>query len=464
MHKIFLIGTSLLRKGYDDFLSKKKMEVSKFRSIDNVLPRLNENISVIILEKEQKKNKLFKKFIKLTPNLPKLIIFLDHSFKGFGGWIKTPLTFPVYDPSEKELEHFIARVLKEKDTYTENKKLQTEIDIAKKEISFFEDVGKALTSSMELDDILVTIMKKTKEMTNAEAWSVLLIDEETGDLVFEKTDSKKAPKMKKYRLKQGEGIAGWVAREGVPVIVPDVSRDERFSPAMDKKLHFKTKSLMCVPIKSQDRVIGVLEVVNKKTGEQFTKDDLDLLMKLIDQTALAIERTSLYQKMEELALTDDLTKLFNTRYLNRTIEMEIQRSNRYRTSISLIFIDIDYFKNVNDQHGHLVGSKLLVEMGQLIIKGLRSIDIVARYGGDEFVVVLPQTSPKAAAQIAERIRAAVEQNVFLKKEGYSLRITASFGVASYPDNAKSKEDLLRMADEAMYRVKYTTRNGVYAIV
>ncbi len=167
--------------------------------------------------------------------------------------------------------------------------------------------------------------------------------------------------------------------------------------------------------------------------------------------------------MAELAVTDDLTKLFNTRYLNRTIEMEIQRSNRYRTSISLIFIDIDHFKNINDHHGHLVGSKTLVEMGQLIIKSLRTIDIVARYGGDEFVVVLPQTTPKAAALIAERIRAAVEQNVFLKKEGYGLKVTASFGVACYPENAKTKEELLRLADEAMYRVKNTTRNGVYVI-
>jgi diguanylate cyclase (GGDEF)-like protein len=278
--------------------------------------------------------------------------------------------------------------------------------------------------------------------------------------VFATADTKK---VEKYRLKPGEGIAGWVAQEGIPVIVPDVSLDKRFSSRVDKQTHFKTRSLMCVPIKSQGRVIGVLEVVNKITGEPFTKEDLNLLMRLVDQAALTIERTTLYQKMAELVVTDDLTKLFNTRYLNRTIETEIQRSNRYKTSLSLIFIDIDYFKNINDQHGHLIGSKILVELGQLIIKCLRSIDIVARYGGDEFVVVLPQTPPKAAVQIAERIRKSVERNTFLKKEGYTLKMTASFGVASYPESAKTKEDLIRLADEAMYRVKYTTRNGVYAI-
>jgi len=463
MAKVFLIGSSMLIKDFEDILSKKGFEISKFRSIDNALPRINEKVSIIIVEKEQGKNRPLKTFLKTSAEIPKLIVSSDYSSKGLSAWLKGSLTYPVYKPSEKELLFFVDRVLKETNMRSENRKLQQELSIARKEIEFFEEVGKTLTSSMELNKILVAIMKKTKDMTNAEAWSVLLVDEETGDLVFEKADAKKSSRIEKYRLKPGEGIAGWVAQEGIPVIVPDVSRDERFSSKVDKKIHFKTKSLMCVPIKSQGRVVGVLEVVNKKTGEPFTKEDLNLLMRLIDQAALAIERTTLYQKMAELALTDDLTKLFNTRYLNRTIETEIQRSNRYHTSISLIFIDIDYFKNINDNHGHLVGSKTLVEMGQMIIKCLRSIDIVARYGGDEFVVVLPQTTPKAAAQIAERIRKSVEQNVFLKKEGYNLKVTASFGVASYPENAKTKEDLLRLADEAMYRVKYTTRNGVYAI-
>ena len=127
-------------------------------------------------------------------------------------------------------------------------------------------------------------------------------------------------------------------------------------------------------------------------------------------------------------------------------------------------MDIDYFKHVNDRYGHIIGSKVLVEMGQLLLKSLRSVDIVARYGGDEFVIVLPQTPPASAAQIAERMRKSVELNSFLKKEGYSLKLTASFGVASYPESAKSKEDLIRLADDAMYRVKYQTRNAVYAIV
>jgi diguanylate cyclase (GGDEF)-like protein len=303
-------------------------------------------------------------------------------------------------------------------------------------------------------------------MTGAETWTVFLVDEGTGELVFERTEGRKTKETQKSRSMIGEGIAGWVAKGGMPVLVPDVSQDKRFSRKIDRALNLKHKirSIICVPFKSCGRPLGVIEVFNKNTGGTFTREDSNQLITLIDQSSIFIERALLYQKVEELSITDDLTKLFNTRYLNRSIDIEIQRSVRYGAFVSLIFMDIDDFKKVNDGHGHLVGSKMLVEVGQLLIRNLRSIDVVVRYGGDEFVIVLPHTPAAPATQIAERIRRAVEKNVFLEKDGYGLRITASFGVASYPGTARSKEDLLRLADEAMYKVKYHTKNGVYSII
>jgi len=463
MPKIFLIGGETLRNDYEEVLVSNGHSISKFKFLDMVLHQLNEKVDLLIVDRKQDTNPSFKEFLKLSKTIPKIIISDNYTFKGPVHWIKEPFTYSLYSPGMKELVYFVNRLLKEKEIFLENNRLKYDLSQARRELNFYEEMSKTLTSSLELDKILTKIMKNAKEMTKAEAWSVLLVDDETGELVLEKTEGKKRRDIQKFRLKVGEGIAGWVAQKGIPIVVPDVSQDERFFGNLDKDIHFKAKSLMCVPIKTKEQVVGVLNMV-KTTGEPFTREDLDLLMRLVDQTAIAIERASLYQKMTELAITDDLTKLFNTRYLNRTIEMEIQRSNRYHTSVSLIFMDIDYFKQINDRYGHLVGSKVLVELGQLLIKSLRTVDTVARYGGDEFVIVLPQTSSDVAFQIAERIRKAVEQKVFLKKEGYSLKISASFGLASYPGSAKSRDDLMRLADEAMYKVKHQTRNAVYAIV
>lgn len=464
--RIFCIGVPSLTKEHDALLSSKGYRLLKFKNINSILYRDGEGPDLLLIDHGQCKMNGFRVCAETFSALPKIIFFDTPSLRGFSAWKRFESVFPLYDPSPKELLFCVDQAFSYHNTAKENSFLKTQMAALTREHGFFEDINRALTSTLDLSDVLSHIMKKVQKILSAESWSVLVLNEETNELVFEKTSGKKGTgrKIKKMRLKLGEGIAGWVAQEKIPVVVPDVTKDPRFSSRVDQEIHYQTRSLLSVPILSNDRVLGVIEVVNKTTNEPFTKEDLQLLLKIVDHIAIAIERASLYQKMEELSITDDLTKLFNTRYLNRTLEIEINRANRHKASLSLIFMDVDHFKVINDNYGHLVGSKLLVEMGQLLLKSLRTVDIVARYGGDEFVIVLPQTAPKYAIQIAERIRRSIEHAVFLKKEGYSLKMTASFGVASYPESAKTKEDVLRLADEAMYRVKYQTRNGVYAIV
>jgi diguanylate cyclase (GGDEF)-like protein len=457
--EVFFIGRGL--KDYAETFRASGYTVRTFHSPQRALKSLKKAM-LIIVDLEQ--NGPAKDLAKASSQIPKIIISNEDAPGRVNPWLRKPLAYPLYRPSQRELLQFAERILKENRLNSKNELLTKSLNHKNKEIAFFEEINKMLTSSRDIEKILVIVMRKIKEMTLAESWSIILVDEESGELVLQHAEGKARKKLKQFRLKPGEGVAGWVAEKGVPVVIPDVSRDKRFSRRADRHTGFKTKSLMAAPIKSKGKVLGVLEVINMTTGENFTEEDLELLMRFVDQAALAVERILLYQKLQELVVTDDLTSLFNSRYLSRSIETEVQRSDRYGTSVCLIFMDIDFFKHINDNYGHLAGSKLLVEMGQLLINHVRGLDIVARYGGDEFVIVLPQTTPKDAVYVAERMRRSIEKNIFLKEEGYNFRVTASFGVSSYPETAKSQEDLLRLADEAMYRVKHRNRNGVYAIV
>ncbi len=464
MPKIFLISKGTLKKEYRDALISMGNTVKRFESLSAVLPMFHENPDLLIIDRQESKEPALKELFKLSRSIPKIIITdTDSSLTSL---IKEPFTYPTFSSGIKELGYLVNRSLRERKMIFENSRLKGDALLLDRESKLNEEISKAFASSTDLHTILDTIMKRAKKLTGAETWTVFLVDEGTGELVFERTEGRKTKETQKSRSRIGEGIAGWVAKGGMPVLVPDVSQDKRFSRKIDRALNLKhkIKSIICVPFKSCGKPLGVIEVFNKSTGGIFSREDANQLITLVEQSSIFIERALLYQKVEELSITDDLTKLFNTRYLNRSIDIEIQRSVRYGASVSLIFMDIDDFKKVNDGHGHLVGSKVLVEVGQLLIRNLRSIDVVVRYGGDEFVIVLPHTPAAPAIQIAERIRRAVEKNVFLEKDGYILKITASFGVASYPGSARSKEDLLRLADEAMYKVKYHTKNGVYSII
>src|SRR6267154_2232262 len=330
------------------------------------------------------------------------------------------------------------------------------------ELAIFQELGKALTSSLQLDQVLRTIMEKIDEFLRTDNWSLLLLDEAKQELYFELAVGTASTALKDVRVKMGQGIAGWVAAHGETVVVPDTSKDTRFFSQVDEKTKTETQSIVAVPVKFRDTCLGVIELINCIGPDGFDARDLKLLEALSDFAAIALENARHVKRIHELTITDDCTSLYNARHMQFILETEIYRSQRYNYEFSVVFIDLDHFKQVNDTHGHLVGSRLLAEIGNALKEHCRLIDFAFRYGGDEFVILLPQTSKESALKGGRRLHKLVREGVWLGPEGLNIRLTPSVGVASYPMDSRTKEGLLHLADEAMYLVKNTKRDSVAA--
>jgi diguanylate cyclase (GGDEF)-like protein len=328
------------------------------------------------------------------------------------------------------------------------------------ELASMIEIGKALTSSLEVHAVLETIMKQVDRLIKPKAWSLLLVDEASSELSFEIAVSPVAEQLKGITLKQGEGIAGWVAQHGVPLLIPDVQADSRFATHFDEQLSFKTRSIIAVPLKIHERVIGVIELINSYDEMVFDDVDQSILTAIADFAAIALVNARNFDRINELVVTDDLTGLYNSRHFGQLIESEFLRAQRYHMELSLVFLDLDYLKKINDVHGHLVGSRMLSELGRLIGKNIRDCDRAARYGGDEFVIILPQTGKQQALSMAEKLLEMMRSTKFISDDNQEIRLTASFGVATYPQDGTSRVELLRAADIAMYDAKLAGRNCI----
>lgn len=215
---------------------------------------------------------------------------------------------------------------------------------------------------------------------------------------------------------------------------------------------------VAVPLICGERILGVLEAVRRQ--DSFKKSEIAILDALSLPVASALANAVRIGEAERLSQTDDLTKLHNARYLRQFLLNEIRRARRYGSSVAALFLDLDDFKRVNDAHGHLVGSHVLMEMAAVILSSIRDTDAVARYGGDEFVIVLPDTQIELAGTVAERIREKIGQHHFSGGRNLKLSLTASFGVAAFPEHASSPQQLIACADTAMYEAKAANKNCI----
>ncbi|MCK4738919.1 MAG: sensor domain-containing diguanylate cyclase [Deltaproteobacteria bacterium] len=331
------------------------------------------------------------------------------------------------------------------------------------EIATFSSIGKELTSPIELKNVFRALTDQIRKLMAPCNWSLLLLDESGENLIFEIAIGEKAEKLHGMTYKIGEGIAGWVTKNERPKLIQDVSKEPLFSSKADELTDFKTKSVVCVPLKVRGNCLGVIELINTADEKTFTDSDLLLLTTIADYAAIAIDNAKLFKQIEKLTVTDDLTGLHNSRYLHSYLASEIERAKRYEYDLSMVFFDLDHFKEVNDTHGHLCGSKMLSEVADVVLETLRKSDVACRYGGDEFVILMPETSKENAVDVANKLRDAINKAVYLVEEGISCKVTASFGIACFPDDAKNEDELINMADVAMYQVKNNKRDAVAAI-
>lgn len=262
---------------------------------------------------------------------------------------------------------------------------------------------------------------------------------------------------KSIKLRRGEGIAGKVFEDGAPIIANDGSRDPRFSSrGQDLEFEGSIRNLICVPLMVDNAPIGVINLVNKRGEWGFDDNDLNLLTALASQAARSLENARLYDQ----AIRESKTGLYVPRFFEARVREELVGARRFNQVFSLVVLDIDHFKGVNDTYGHLMGDEVLIKLARFVLRTLREdIDVASRFGGEEFALLLPQTAREGAAHVAERLRHLCESEMEDKEAGVP-RCTISVGVSTFPVDGTEQVELLRVADEALYEAKENGRNQV----
>jgi len=324
-------------------------------------------------------------------------------------------------------------------------------------LRMFHDVARALTSSLELEEILSAIMDKMAQFFGPERWSMLMVDEKAAQLFYAIAVGENAESLRGLRVPMGEGVAGWVAATGTPLVVPDVRLDPHWSAFSAKHPELNIQSIACVPVRSGDKTLGVIQLLNSKL-DLMSEYSISFLRILCDYAAIAIQNARSMTLIQELTITDDATGLFNARHLYTMLDEEVAKGREF----GLLFIDLDRFKSVNDTHGHLIGTRLLAEVGNLMRRSLGPANASFRYGGDEFVALLPGMNKAAAMGATVALCENLRQTRFLEGAGLSLSLSGSFGLATFPEDGNTVPMILRAADTMMYEAKVTRDNVAVA--
>ena len=312
------------------------------------------------------------------------------------------------------------------------------------------DIVRAVSASLEPVKIAELLVERAATWVPAPCWAVVSSDM-SGQLAV-LAERGLTPEMGAAVY----AIAGWVMQRGEEFVTADLRHDTRVRDG-------SVATVVAFPLSCRGRHVGAIVGLDQQASTRdprLAPSVLRSVRVLLEPASVALDSALLLQRAEALSVTDDLTHLYNFRYLNQVLRRETKRASRSGRPLSLLFIDLDGFKSINDAHGHLFGSRALVEAAAVIRGSARETDVVARFGGDEFALVLPDTGGDGAYSVGERIRERIAAHSFLAVDGLDIHLTASVGVATLPDAAASAEELMQAADKAMYLVKESGKNGI----
>jgi len=333
----------------------------------------------------------------------------------------------------------------------------TENRIPLDDLMVFHQLARSLNSSLDLDTILRTILEQMERLITADMWTLLMMDESRTELYYAIAAGNGENALRDLRVPIGEGVAGWVAEHAETLIVPESEDDPRLHQTLSAD-HRVVRSVVAMPLRGRKGVQGVIEILNPRAS-QMSDYTIAFLHILCDHAAIAIENAHDVARIQQLSITDDTTGLYNVRHLYKVLEQEVDRCHRQGKPVSLAFIDLDRFKSVNDLHGHLVGSELLGRVGARLKQIARPKDMCFRYGGDEFVVLMPESSAGEALVAATDLHYELINTRFRMNGGLELTASASVGLATCPPE-NAVHAIIGTADARMYAVKSNGRGQV----